>query len=608
MISRRFLSIACSVALVCIPLWMVWAQAANQEPGQGLQVFRTNAQMVLVDVVATDNGKAVHGLKASDFRVYEDGSEQAISSFEEHRSTDALQVAQVTDLPPHTYSDAPIYAVPSAANILLLDGLNTPLSDQVYVRRRMIQYLRSIPPGTRIAVFTLDSRLRIVEGFTTDSSVVEKAISQGAGRPQRSPIMDPIFDQQLQMMAWLADSAGANVQAVAAMNQFASDTKSYEADARITITIDAMQELARYLYSMPGRKNLMWFTGSIPITIQPDISQTDPSSPMRDYGARLQKLAELMSLARIAVYPIDARGLLNVPSTHAETNQLNPGILTETQGGGPVSTPLPTTSEVVEQGNALFLQQNFAEHSLMDEMARETGGKAFYNTNALGHALAESIQNGSDYYTIGYVPQNKNYNGSLRRIEIRLPEGHATLQYRQGYYADDPSQASKLMPGRLTPLIAAMQHGVLPQSQVLFQVRVVPAGDPAVKDEPVSPQPVGALVRSLKPPLVRYVVDYTIDPRGFEFKDLPDGRQHRELGLTQVAYDSEGLRLNYTDGGFGVDTAPVVISGADAGKQSIRLHQEIDLPVGAVYLRIGVHDLISGRIGNVEIPLRVAKP
>jgi hypothetical protein len=52
--------------------------------------------------------------------------------------------------------------------LLLLDALNTPLSDQVYVRRRMVQYLHTIPPGTRIAVFTLGSHLRIIEGFTTD--------------------------------------------------------------------------------------------------------------------------------------------------------------------------------------------------------------------------------------------------------------------------------------------------------------------------------------------------------------------------------------------------------------------------------------------------------
>lgn len=607
MSSLRWLRIACGMAAICVPLWLVKAQAgapaAAAGQDQSPEVFRTNANLVLVDVVVTDKGTAVQGLKASDFEVLEDGRPQTVSTFEEHRATDSVRTAREPDLPAHTYSDAPIYTVPSAVNILLLDALNTPLSDQVYVRQRMIRYLHSLPPATRIAVFTLGSRLRMVEGFTTDSSVIEKALNEGAARPEKSPIMDPVFNQQLQLIAWLADSAGAAVQAVAAMNQFVADTKSYESDLRIDMTIQAMEELSRYLYGVPGRKNLIWFTGSIPITIGPDATQTDPSSQMREYAPRMQRLAQLMTLARIAVYPVDSRGLINLPSTEAEGNQINPGILTETVTGRPVASPLPSTSEVVQQSDALFLQRNFAEHSLMDQLATETGGKAYFNTNAVGHALAEAIENGANYYTLGYAPQNHDYNGALRRIEVRLKEGQGTLQYRQGYYADDPAQEAKLMPGRLTPLIAAMQHGALPQSLVRFEVRVLEAGDPALAGEKISPGPAGNLTQFLRPPVVRYVADYTIDPRGLEFTTLPDGKQERRLEITQVAYDAEGGRVNFTDGGFAVDTPPI-----ENATQAIHMRQEIDLPSGPVFLRIGLHDLLSGRIGTLEIPLKVEKP
>jgi hypothetical protein len=36
------------------------------------------------------------------------------------------------------------------------------------------------------------------------------------------------------------------------------------------------------------------------------------------------------------------------------------------------------------------------------------------------------------------------------------------------------------------------------------------------------------------------------------------------------------------------------------------LHQEIDIPTGEVYLRLGVHDLATDRVGSIEIPLRVS--
>ena len=603
MIRSRSLPMVGCAAVLSLPVWIALAQSAAspQSPNNEPALFRTNANLVLVDVVATDDGNPVQGLKASDFRVTEDGRPQAITTFEEHRATDALETASSEALPPHTYSDIPRYAVASAANVLLLDALNTPLSDQVYIRRRMLQYLHTIPPGTRIAVFTLGSKLRMVEGFTTDSSVVEKALTEERGRPEKSPVMDPLYDQQLAMLSWLADGGGTSAQAVAAMNQFASDTASFEADLRMDITIDAMQQLARWLATVPGRKNLIWYTGAVPITIAPDATQMDPTSNMRTYGDRLSKLAALLTVARVAVYPVDSRGLLNVPGDQAETNQLNPGILTQTPGGRPVAVTEPTTSGLVEQSNAQFLQTNFAEHSLMDQLAGETGGKAFYNSNAVGSALVQAIDNGANYYTIGYMPQNRDYNGAFRRIEVSLAEGNARLQYRHGYFAWDPARDATLMTGRLTPLIAAMQHGVLPESQELFRVRVLPAADPVVSNEKLSPDPAGALAKTLKPPLQRYVCDYIVDPRGFDAKTLPDGRTQREMELTQVAYDPGGNRLNYTDQGFAIDTPP------GQAQQGIRLHQEIDLPAGDLFLRIGVRDLVSGRIGTLEIPLQVAR-
>jgi len=44
-----------------------------------------------------------------------------------------------------------------------------------------------------------------------------------------------------------------------------------------------------------------------------------------------------------------------------------------------------------------------------------------------------------------------------------------------------------------------MQHGVIPLSQVPFEVRVVPATDPVVTGEQLSPDPAGVLAKTLKP-------------------------------------------------------------------------------------------------------------
>jgi VWFA-related protein len=588
--------------------------SAAQDSTHSIPLFRTNANLVLIDVVVHEKGNPVHDLRASDFRVFEDGREQKVTVFEEHRSTDALQVsAPPADLPANTYSDAPQYAVTSATNVLLLDALNTPLSDQVYLRRRMIQYLHTIPPGTRIAVFTLGSHLRAIEGFTTDSSVIEKALS-GRGNPEQSPVMDPVFDQTLAEAANLPGMGGAAGLAQAGMAQFAADTQDFEALLRGNMTLESLQQLARYLATIPGRKNLIWFTGSMPFNLttggRPDQDQ------MADLQDQVKKTMELLTLARAALYPVDARGLLTTPSGSAETVVMNPQLFNSVQGGGagskigtaPLQTgtalagaPGSTVSQVLQQRDQAFLAQNVSDHMNMEAFAKQTGGKAFINTNAVGEAVGDAIKNGADYYTLAYAPENRNYNAAYRKIEVKTPEEHYDLAYRRGYFAVDPATQDKLFPGRRSPLIDAMQHGVLPLSQVPFQVRVVPATDPVLKDVKLSPDPAGTLAKSLKPPVQRYVADFSIDPNGLGSRMLPDGRRHIEVELTQVAYDVEGLRENYTDVGLGVDTPPA------QEHDGIQLHQEIDLPAGRSYLRIGVHDLISGRIGTVEIPLVVAK-
>jgi len=319
-----------------------------------------------------------------------------------------------------------------------------------------------------------------------------------------------------------------------------------------------------------------------------------------------------LAIARVALYPVDSRGLMTPPSNLAETNVQNPNLMnsvTTTSGpsgnsksGSSLSQQVglvdsSTFSQKLQQQDQTFLDQLAYDHLNMEEFAKETGGKAFINTNALGEAVGDAIADGSDYYTLAYAPPTPKFNGAYRKIDVRMDEGNYTLEYRRGYFDEDPAAAAKLMPGRVSPLIAAMQHGVIPLSQVPFEIRVVPSTDPVVTGEQLSPDPAGALAKTLKPPLTRYVADFTIDQQGLDSRALPDGRKHTEVELTEVAYDVEGIRENYTDGGFAVDGAP---------GQRLRLHQEIDLPAGKVYLRIGVRDLMSGRMGTLEIPLTVA--
>lgn len=590
------LSTAFLLAKSCLAQGPATAQAAN-----GPAVIHARANLVLVDVVVTDRGAAVRGLTKGQIHVFENGKEETVTVFEEHRADAAPKVGRPPALPPHVYSNYPQFAETSAANVLLLDALNTPLSDQQYVRRQMIEYLRKIPSGTRIAVFTLASRLRMVEGFTTDPAAIETAVTKGRGRSQPSVLLESAQDQD--GMSDIAESmSGVDG---GAMQQFIADTQSFQTDLRVQMTLGAMQELGRYLAMIPGRKNLIWFSGSFPLTIDPDVTLNDAFSAARQYADEVRQTDNLLTEARVAVYPVDARGLMMQASMDVSRSFASaPGMSMGggTRGRNSMSAPTSVSTRA-QKADAQFMQQTTHEHQTMDQIAEETGGRAFYDNNGLAYAVEQAIGNGSNYYTVGYVPETKEWDGKFRRIEVRVDGGKYELAYRRGYYADDPLKAGPAMTGEMSPVVAALERGAPPLSQIIFEARALSANDPEAKAAKVAAGPAG--IMPLKAPVTRYLVDFSVDPREIAWSALPDGGAHAQVEVALVAWDADGKRVNYTDHAYAVNLSSQ--DSAAAAKRGLPIHQEIDLPVGQCWLRVAVHDLTTGRIGSLEIPLVVPK-
>ena len=609
--SRRLcLIVVAAAALLWLPGLRGRAQNGATAP-QAAPVIRTNARLVLVDVVVTDHGRPVVGLPKGRFRVFEDGREQTITSFEEHRASDAPQVAAAETLPAHEFGNDPRYAIDSAANVLLLDALNTPLSEQQYARRQMLEYVKRIPPGTRIAVFTLASQLRMISGFTTDAGAVEAAIRPAA--EQSTELESP---QSEDMMSDLAASM-SGVDA-GALKQFVADAQSYRTDLRVSMTLDALDELARYLSMIPGRKNLIWLSGSFPLQVQPDptLDRTSASSPKnlfspaRDYSAQAQQTDALLAAARVAVYPVDVRGLMPPQSADA-SRSFTPGqdmpseAASRGQRRGGFASPVVDGPSAANAADSRFLQRTTNELQTMQRIAEETGGEAFYNDNGLRDAVAQAIGNGSNYYAIAYVPSDKSWDGQFRAIEVRVEGGTYELAYRRGYYAEDPLKPGPVTPGATSPIVAALERGAPPLAAIRFEARVLAANDPAAKAVRVQPAPAGDLAAQLKPPVERYLVDLSVDPHGVEWSAVEGNVAHAELEVAMVAWDAGGRRVNYTDRAINFDLTPE--QSAAVLKSGLPIHQEIDLPAGEIYLRIAIHDLRNGRIGALEAPVAVEK-
>jgi VWFA-related protein len=582
------------VVLLIFPLsiFPLHAQTATPDSSNETTTFHANVRRVLVDVIVTDSkDEPVTGLPKEQFEVFEDGHPQPLTSFDEHAGLPDMSALQAK-LPPNTFSNLPMAKAGDAANILLLDALNTQMSDQSNVHAQMIKYIKGIHPGTRLAIFTLSTRLRFIQGFTGDPAVLMAAVNgqKSAGNPQLSHLLqtssETDADNRLaaQMLEMAASTGSAQIAAsAAALQQFQAEVALSRTDDRVLTTLEAMQQLARYLQAIPGRKNVIWFSGSFPLKIFGDLTMGG-----QDFQEEVAKTANLLSAAQVAIYPIGAQGL--APDRQYDfSGPLPPKIASAT----PEQQMIQYQTSDLQAGTT----ERNAATTTMDELATDTGGKAFYNTNGLNDALNHVLNHGTHYYTISYSPPNKNMDGRLRHIEVKVSGGTYHLAYRRGYYAKDEAfmQAAKLK-STGDPLRPLMDHGTPDSTAIVYTMRVLPA----------SPQPDSSAKRAgdnenLKWPLTRYVATFTVPPDHLTLDPAADGVRHGSIEVTLLGYDRDGQPLNWMVRMLQLAFPPDRYAAIQA--KGISFSLEIDVPAADVYLRSGIYDQASSRAGTLEIPL-----
>jgi VWFA-related protein len=361
-------------------------------------VLRATTRLVVVDVVATNSkGEPVPDLRAEDFTLLEDGKPQKISGFNFQRGNAATQAA-AGSASSQGFSNAPQYKNVSSLNVILLDALNGDFAGHAYGRDELIKFLDKQTLTQPTALFVLSEKLSLLHDFTLDAKEL-KAVVQDF-KPKGPVHVDSVY---------------------ASASPFAARKPNTNTTVRsMDITIAALNSLAQALAGYPGRKNLIWVSEGFPITLFPEIIYDDPgvinqqgASPApptaamsssfttgagKDFDQEVEKVANELMNAQVALYPVDASGL-------QKDNHLNT-----------INT--------------------------MRSLADRTGGKAFYNRNDVEVGVRTSMDDGSAYYTLEYYPQNKTWDGKFRTIQIKARSGVA-LRYRQGYYALDPGMQNK---------------------------------------------------------------------------------------------------------------------------------------------------------------------
>lgn len=537
---------------------------------------------VLIDVtVLGKDNVPIRGLTVEKFRVLDNGVPQKISFFEEHNSTAAPTMAAARPAPQEpkgTYTNAADAPSNRPALVLLMDFLNTPTANQIQVRLQILNTLRQIPDGTNVAIFTLNERLRMIQGFSSDVATLKAALDQTVAWQKQSRLTDdPGTDSYFDSMPNPAAAGGVQFAkasiAVGLKGSLVAREQSLRFGQRIGITLDALSNLTTYLSKLPGRKNVIWFSGGFPISTLP----TSPAGELHldaalDATRQMRIVGDLLTQARVAIYPVDVAGLAT-PSMFGVA-QANNETLEQ-----PGMTMGQYRNEAIE---------DVSVHQAMDRLAAETGGRAFYGTNNFGAALRTISQTGGNYYTIAYVPTGQNFDGRFHQLKIRIDAPHAKAQYRRGYYADDTSAGSTPKLSAPSHISELLQCGTPGDNSVLFRVQLAPAQ-----------------VQSASTKSVLYNVNWRVDEKTVALTPLPDGTRRGKLELVLMAYDNDCKLLASRDNSANLKLpAPQYQNLVGSG---LPFQQEIALPLGMVHLRAFVVDHSNEHAGATEIPLFISR-
>jgi VWFA-related protein len=590
--TRRAQGVLCA-AVLALAVSTAAAQSARQQSETTLQV---QAPLVLEDVVALDGrDQPVHNLKAADFTITDNGKPATLQSFDEHAApTPTQQAALLASMPKFPNLGVNVFTnytptVPdSPLNILLLDALNTPITQQVHARQQILKFLNNQPAGQRMAIFVLSSGLYLLQGFTSDPAVLKAAIdSKGAHPPGSLLLEDPVgadTDEGLYNSNFFECPTCPGEIA----RQSEEDVATSAVSERVSRTLGAFSQLAHYVSALPGRKNLIWFSAAFPLYILPDYTLgSNPSSPAADYERELRITDDLLARSHVAVYPVDAGGLSGNPATQASHSAPAP-VQNMRHGSNPF---------VTSESN--LVQDVFQEHQSLEQMARETGGKAFYNTGDLKAAVEDAIRFGSDYYTMSYTPPSGKWDGKYHRIDVKVKAPGLHLSYRRGYFADDPALdglgKKQLDTGIMQQV---MLHGAPQPSELLFDVRVIPADGISDKLHPGSI----ADLKLMRPPYRSYQLDTLLDIHNMQMARTNAGLYLGSLDLTIVVYNAGGDVVNTITREVRFNLRPARYANLLA--HGLSGSGVIDVPAkGTYFIRVGMRDPASNHVGAVEIPV-----
>ena len=403
--------------------------------------FRVQRNEVMVRVIVRDSrGNSVNHLKQSDFRIFDNRKPQLITHFAvESAAAEAAKAPGASTAAGGSPPAGVAAPAPLADRFMALyfDDVHLQFGDLVQTRNAADRYLaNSMAPGDVAAVFTSSGQDQL--DFTDDRQRLHDAIFNLKPRPlyqalttecpqmstdqaykmvdQRDPYATQIaYEEAFECNCSTSDPVPVQQQCQQRANNLA-DSKAMEVlqrgEMQTQYAIQGLQRLCRRMAAVPGQRSIVVLSPGFFTSVEKfDISQ------IIDQALR----------QNVVISTLDARGLYAVPPLGDASQEVV----------FPAQRPDLTANKVQIQQDALV-----TDADVLSQLADETGGAYFHNSNDLGDGFWRVGAFPASYYVLAFAPDDLKPDGRLHTLKVALADNpdHFTIQARRGYFAPNKSQ------------------------------------------------------------------------------------------------------------------------------------------------------------------------
>ena len=546
--------------IALFPLLPLRAQTTQSNEAR----FISSTELVLIPTVVNDkSGAHIPGLQKEEFALKQDGKSHPIAVFEEVKTNSARVHRSQGE---HgTFSNfEPGSSDYHRLNIIVLDFVNTPFPDQANARIALLKFLSEVAEsGEPMCLLALTSRgLTLLHDFTDDPKRLAEGLRKVGADTQpliHESTVDPGHPPP-------GDPLGATItKLIRGQLQTEAQLASMERKETASLTVQALQQIAKAFRGLPGRKSLIWASSGFPFSLSPPSTlMCEPACPAHqrdEMQSEYDNLWKMMNDAQIAIYSVDLRSTTS--RTSADENTFtHPYDIGDPQ--------FDTAAQAQwKEGDTSSTLQLFAEN---------TGGKAFLGGNNLVQTFRQATQDDSSYYMLGYYVSRSSTKAGWHQVSITITKKGAHARYRNGFFLPKDTSTTSAWQDVHLALTSPLDFVGVP-------VSITWSGTSAGKSAGKT----------------RVKFDLVM-PANFTSVDEAD-RNHMVVDIAAVARNPVGEVVAELSQRIDNHLSP-------DGLEQIQHHgmtyrNGLQLPPGEYMVRFVVRDSLGNRLGSVAAPIKV---